>query len=164
MKFKDFTQYFSAPRINRFLTSTANSKYRTTKLYKANLKVSQTFHPLLGILEVVLRNRLNDILSVHFASPDWITNQKSGFMSDPSLTFKHKRTGKTTINDFLKKEILNAENRIRKTGVPITSGKIIAEQTLVFGLPYLKFITTNYYLEDQFKFFKNYLLVMEEKT
>jgi hypothetical protein len=54
MKFKDFRQYFSAARVNRYLTATGNSTVKTVKLYKANLKVAQTFHPLLGIFEVVL--------------------------------------------------------------------------------------------------------------
>jgi hypothetical protein len=132
MKFRDFRQYFSAARINRYLIATGNSTSRAVKLYKANLKASQAFHPLLGVFEVILRNRINDILTSHFTDPDWIINQKSGFMSDPSLRFKHKRTGTYKTNDFLKSEIYKAEKRLNKTGTPITSGKIIAEQTLGF--------------------------------
>ena len=123
MKFRDFRQYFSASRVNRYLAATGNSTVRTVKLYKTNLKISQAFHPLLGVLEVVLRNRLNDILSAHFTDPDWIINQKTGFMSNYSL----QRT-----NYFLKREITKAENRLRKSRTVITSGKIIAEQTLGF--------------------------------
>lgn len=132
MKFRDFRQYFSASRVNRYLIATGNSTGRAVKLYKANLKVSQTFHPLLGILEVVLRNRLNDILTSHFTDPDWIINQKTGFMSDPSLRFIYKRTGQSKTNDFLKREVTKAERRLQKTRTPITSGKIIAEQTFGF--------------------------------
>jgi len=132
MRFPSFRQYFSASRINRYLAATGNSQSRTVKLYKANLRICQSFHPLLGILEVILRNRLNDVLSAHFTDPDWIINQKTGFMSDPSLTFTYKKTGQSRTNDFLKREINKAERRLRKTGTPITSGKIIAEQTLGF--------------------------------
>jgi hypothetical protein len=132
MKFREFRQYFSTARVNRYLAATGNSNGRAIRLYKANLKVSQSFRPILGILEVVLRNRLNDILSAHFTDPDWIINQKTGFMVDPSLTFTYKRTGQQRTNDFLKREINKAEKRLRKTGTPITSGKIIAEQTLGF--------------------------------
>jgi len=132
MKFKAFRQYFSASRISRYLAATGNSTGRTIKLYKANLKVSQAFHPLLGVFEVVLRNRINDILTAQFTDPDWIINQKTGFMSDPSLRYTHKRTGQVKTNEFLKNEITKAERRLRKTGAPITSGKIIAEQTLGF--------------------------------
>lgn len=132
MRFRDFRQYFSASRVNRYLIATENSKARAVKLYKANLKTSQAFHPLLGVFEVVLRNRLNDILTSHFTDPDWIINQKTGFMSDPSLRFMYKRTGQQKTNDFLKKEIIKAEKRLQKTRTHITSGKIIAEQTLGF--------------------------------
>lgn len=132
MKFEDFRQYFSATRVNRYLFATGNSKSKAVKLYKANLKTSQAFHPLLGILEVILRNRLNDILTSHFADPDWIINQKTGFMSDPSLRFTYKRTRVQKTNDFLKREINKAEKRLLKMGTPITCGKIIAEQTLGF--------------------------------
>ena len=132
MNFKYFRQYFSAARVNRYLLATGNSTSKAVKLYKANLKTSQAFHPLLGIFEVILRNKLNDILTSHFTDPDWIINQKAGFMSDPSLRFTYKRTGLQKTNDFLKREINKAEKRLQKTRTPITSGKIIAEQTLGF--------------------------------
>jgi hypothetical protein len=132
MKFSNFMLYFSSSRINRYLVATGNSKNRTVKLYKANLKVSQAFHPLLGILEVVLRNRINDIMTAHFNDSDWIINQKTGFMSDPSLKYIQKRKKKLIVNKFLKEEIEKAEKRIKKTGRAITSGKIIAEQTFGF--------------------------------
>lgn len=132
MKFRDFRQYFSAARVNRYLLATGNSTSKAVKLYKANLRVSQAFHPILGIFEVVLRSRLNDILSSHFTDPDWLINQKNGFMSDPSLRFIYKRTGQQKTNDFLKREINKAEKRLQKTRTPITSGKIIAEQSLGF--------------------------------
>ena len=132
MKFRNFKQYFSAARVNRYLIATSNSTGRAVKLYKANLKVSQAFHPLLGVLEVIFRNRLNDILTSHFTDPDWIINQKAGFMSDPSLRYTYKRTGQQKTNDFLKREINKAEKKLQKTRTTITSGKIIAEQTLGF--------------------------------
>ncbi len=132
MKFRDFRKYFSTLRVNRYLLATGNSTGKAVKLYKANLKISQAFHPLLGVFEVVFRNRLNDILTAHFTDPDWIINQKGGFMSDPSLRFIYKRTRQQKTNDFLKREINKAEKRLHKTRTPITSGKIIAEQTLGF--------------------------------
>jgi hypothetical protein len=132
MKFKDLRQYFSSARISRYLTATANSSTRAAKLYKANLKVTQAFHPLLGIVEVILRNRVNDVLTAYFTDPDWIINQKSGFMIDPSLVYIHKKTRRRIRNEFLKKEVEKAERRLRKTGALVTSGRIIAEQTFGF--------------------------------
>jgi hypothetical protein len=132
MKFKVFRQYFSSARISRYLTASGNSTIRTTKLYIANLKLSQAFHTLLGVIEVVFRNRINDILIAHFTDPDWIINQKTGFMADPTLRFIYKRTGQQRTNDFLIREVLKAEKRLRKAGIAITSGKVLAEQTLGF--------------------------------
>nr|GFC70032.1 hypothetical protein [Tanacetum cinerariifolium] len=102
------------------------------KLYKANLRLSQAFHPLLGIIEVVLRNQLNNVLSAHFTDPQWIINQKAHFMSHPSLTYTYKKTGQVRTNKFLKGEVERAEKRLRKAGATITSGRIIAEQTFGF--------------------------------
>lgn len=132
MKFSDFTRHFSTVRINRYWIATGKSELKTIKLYKANLEVSQAFHPLLGMVEVVLRNNLNGILSLYFNDPNWITNQKNGFMSDLSLTYIQRQTGKRITNDFLKREIQKIEDKLRKSNVPITSGKIIAEQKFGF--------------------------------
>lgn len=132
MKFKDFRQHFSSARISRYLVATGNRQQRANKLYKANLKVSAAFHPILGVLEVVLRNRLNDILTSHFTDPDWITNQKTGFMIDASLRYTHKRTGQIRTNNFLLSEVVKSEKRIRKRGLAVTSSKIISEQNFGF--------------------------------
>lgn len=132
MKYKDLTNYFSSPRINRYYIACGNSKTKAAKLYKANLKLAQAFHPLLGILEVSLRNSINNTLSNHFTDTDWIINQKTGFMIDPSLTFVYKRTGATKTNNYLLREVKKAESRLRKTRTVVTSGKVLSEQTLGF--------------------------------
>jgi Abi-like protein len=132
MKFNEFTQFFSSSRIDRYHNATGKIENKTIELYKANLTISKSFHPLLGILEVIFRNKINDTLSLHFNDPNWIINQKTGFMIDPSLTFTYKKTGKVKTNRFLLKEITRAENRLTKSGANITSGRIISEQTLGF--------------------------------
>ncbi|MDI9867894.1 Abi family protein [Flectobacillus roseus] len=132
MKYVSFTTYFSSPRTGRYLIACANDTKRCIKLYKANLKVAQAFHPLLGCLEVVLRNGVNDQLTTHFADPNWIINQKNGFMVDPLLTHTNKKTGKITTNRFILNSVKSAEDKLRKRGIAITSGRIISEQTFGF--------------------------------
>lgn len=132
MKFQNFKYYFSEARVNRYLLATDKSKTKAVDLYKTNLFVAQAFHPLLGVFEIIIRNRLNDIMASHFNDSDWILNQKSGFMSDSSLKYTFKRTGQQKINDYLKKEIIKAEKRLRKTHTLITTDRIIAEQSLGF--------------------------------
>lgn len=53
-------------------------------------------------------------------------------MIDPSLIHIDRRTKKKVTNDFLKSYIEKSERRFRRLRVPITSGKIIADQTLGF--------------------------------
>lgn len=132
MRFQKISLYLSPERINRYMAAAGNNNARTVRLYKENLKIAQAFHALLGILEVILRNRINTILSIHFSDPDWIINQKTGFMIAPSLTHVDHRTGRRIINDFLKSSIEQSERRFRRLHVPITSDKIIANQPLGF--------------------------------
>ena len=132
MKFNDFTIYFSLQRIGRYQTACSNDKKRVAKLYKLNLKLAQTFHPLLGTLEVVLRNGINDQLAKYFVDPDWIINQKTGFMISPNLSYINKKSGQNKTNRFILSSVKEAEKRLNKRGVTITSGRIISEQTFGF--------------------------------
>ena len=132
MRFQKVQLYLSPSRIDRYQIATAYSSTKSVKLYKANLKISQSFHPILGILAVILRNKINIILSGYFVDPDWIINQKAGFMIDPSLTYRDHRTRRIVTNDYLKTSVEKSENRLRRIRIPVTSGKIIADQTLGF--------------------------------
>lgn len=102
------------------------------ELYQSNLKVAQAFHPLIGSLEVIIRNSIHHQLSSFFSDSDWIINQKSGFMSHSSLTYTCKKTGKTITNSYFLKSVTEAEQKLTKKGINITSSKIISEQTFGF--------------------------------
>lgn len=135
MKIELREKYLSRPRYNRYLTATANSKYRAKRLYNANIRLAQAFHPILSQFEVILRNSLNIVLSAHFTDPDWIINQKTGFMRDNSLTKGHY---------FLKTCVQKTETKLQRRGIPITSGKIISDQTFGFWLAF--FLSHHYSL------------------
>lgn len=128
-------KYFSRPRYNRYLTATGNSTERAKMLYNANIRLAQAFHPILSQFEVVLRNSLNIILSTHFADQDWIINQKTGFMRDSSLRTSHY---------FLRSCVQKTENKLTRRTIPITSGKIISDQTFGFWLSF--FLSHHYSL------------------
>ena len=113
--------YISQPRFNRYFTGTNGDFHRAVKLYKANLEIAASFHPVLGILEVSLRNGINQILDNYFNDADWITNQKTGFMSHPTLR-----------NDFLKSSVEKAEIQLQRLQIQPTAGKLIAEQSFGF--------------------------------
>lgn len=134
MKYKKFISFYSYSRVSRYHKATGKRKDKTIILYYGNLRIAQAFHPLLGILEVILRNKLHSELARHFNDSQWIINQKFGFMNDPRLSRKDKRTGKNITNDYLLNEVVKAENKLRKKKVAITPGRIIAEQTLGFWI------------------------------
>ena len=118
-------KYLSRPRYNRYLNAVGNDNNRAKKLYNANIRLAQSFHPVISQFEVILRNSINNKLSVHFADADWIINQRNGFMRDPSLATSHY---------FLRTSIGKTENNLRRKGIPITSGKIISDQNFGFWI------------------------------
>lgn len=120
-------KYLSRPRYNRYLAATGNSNERAKRLYNANIRLAQAFHPILSQFEVILRNALCQKMATHFADPDWIINQKNGFMSDHSLHNSHY---------FLKTSVRKTENNLTRRAIPITSGKIISDQNFGFWLAF----------------------------
>lgn len=127
MKIELRNKYLSRQRFNRYLLATGNNNIRATKLYSANIRLAQAFHPLVSQFEVVLRNALNTVLATHFADPDWIINQKNGFMHHPSLASSHY---------FLRSSVQKTENNLRRRAIPITAGKIISDQMFGFWLAF----------------------------
>jgi hypothetical protein len=118
-------KYLSRQRFNRYLVATGNNNTRAKKLYAANIRLAQSFHPVLSQFEVVLRNCLNTVLTTHFSDPDWIINQKTGFMRHASLAQSHF---------FLRTCVQRTENNLRRRGIPVTAGKVISDQTFGFWL------------------------------
>jgi len=116
-------KYLSVPRYNRYLIATGNSSKKAKRLYNANLRLAQAFHPVLTQFEIVFRNSLNNQLSNHFGTTDWIITQKTDFMSDNSLRAS---------NYFLRRQVQQIENNLRRRGVRRTSDKVIAEQMFGF--------------------------------
>lgn len=135
MKFNLRDKYLSAPRYARYLIATDYNKVRAKHLYTANIRLSQAFHPVLSQFEVVLRNSLNTVLTSHFADPDWIIHQKTGFMKHHSLKHSHY---------FLKTCVEKTETKLIRKGISVTSGKIIADQTFGFWLAF--FLSHHYSL------------------
>ena len=101
-------------------------------MYYANARVAQSFQPLLSFFEVILRNQLHYALAAHFNDVQWLINQKTSFMSDPSLTHTVKKTGKVMVNDFLKKEVERSERTLIGKKRNVTAGRVIAELNLGF--------------------------------
>ena len=68
MNYNKLEYYVSQPRLNRFLIASGNSKVKAQKLYHANLKVAQSFYPVLNIdftYATAIKKELYELL-------DWI--------------------------------------------------------------------------------------------
>jgi len=151
MNYKKFELHFSKPRINRYYYAAGSSRTKAIRMYKQNILVAQAIHPVLGIFEVVLRNSIDAALCKHFQDDNWIINQKDGFMSDSHLLFMSGQSQEFKRNDFLKREVLKAEQKLKmkylKTpSTSITPGNIIAEQSFSFW--------TNFFEAYHFKILK----------
>jgi len=115
--------------------ATDYDKSRARQLYTANIRLAQAFHPVLSQFEVILRNSIHTVLTAHFADPDWIIYQKTGFMKHHSLKNSHY---------YLKTCIERTEVNLIRKGITVTSGKIISDQTFGFWLAF--FLSHHYSL------------------
>ena len=85
MKYEKLEHFVSLPRLDRFLTACDGSKTKAQELYKANLRVAESFYPIMHLFEIFLRNTIYYKLTKYFGNPNWIVAEKSGFMSDKTL-------------------------------------------------------------------------------
>ena len=132
MKYEELCLYLSNPRFERYFIASNLNEKKAILIYKENLKVAQSFYPLISFFEVVLRNKLNHELSNYFSDSDWIINQKTKMMSDPSLSLFDKKKQIFITNDFLKNSIEKSEKRLKRLNLTITSSRIIADQSFGF--------------------------------
>ena len=131
-EYEIFEKYLSAPRIERYLLAAKSNKQSCINLYKSNLSISKAFHPILGLFEVILRNKISHVLTRHFNDEDWIINQQSGFMIDRSLDYINDRGFKIENNRFIYNSVKTAEQKLLKRSIPINSNRLIAEQSMSF--------------------------------
>lgn len=151
MNYKNFELHFSKPRMNRYFYAAGSSRTKAIQLYQQNLKVSQAMHPLIGVFEVVLRNSIHRAISKHYQDDNWIVNQKEGFMSDKTLVFRNNSSKISIRNDFLKKEVLRAEQKLKmkyanNPSIANTAANIISEQSFGFW--------TNFFEPHHYKILK----------
>lgn len=132
MNYKKFSKTYSYSRTFRYYRAAGKDKNKAKKMYYANQRLARAFLPLINTFEVVLRNRLHYANADFFGDVQWMINQKTGFMADPSLTHVNKKTKKKVINDFLLKEVMRAEKKLKDNNRNVTAGRVIAELNLGF--------------------------------
>lgn len=141
MEYKELVGLVSEARLKRYFIATGDFG-NAVDMYKANILVAQSFHPLLGIFEVILRNQIDRTLTNHFNDVDWILNQRAGFMIDSTLTYYDVKSRKNRKDEYIIREVNKAKNKLERLQVSVTSGGIIAEQ--MFGF-WTELFENNYY-------------------
>src|SRR5580658_10235689 len=89
MKFIDFQEVMSIPRMDRYLTSMNGNSRKAMTLYRLNLRLSQELFTIVSCFEIGLRNRIDQHYSAKLG-PNWLR--------DASLRggmFNTMRCGKT---------------------------------------------------------------------
>jgi hypothetical protein len=121
MKYADFEQLMSTPRLNRYLVACGNNKKKAMTLYRANLRISQEMFSILGVFEVILRNKIDGHYKTVYApiigSNEWLLHAAS-----PGGFYANTQCQRT------RQSILNA---IADLGSVYTHDKLLAE--LSFG-------------------------------
>ncbi len=122
MKYADFEALMSVPRMSRYLAACGNQKRKAMTLYRANLRLSQEFFSVLGVFEVVLRNRIDQhyksIYHPIIGNDDWLL-----FAANPGGFYAAGHTVKT------QQSILGA---VSDLGGAYTHNKLLAELTFGF--------------------------------
>lgn len=121
-------KYISANRLRKYELVCNNDYKKALKLYQTNVRLSQAFYPLLSMIEIIIRNALNEELSIYFNDKDWLQNQINGFMNDHKLVKFDRNLGRNIFDNFLQKSV---QNSVRDLGVKVSQNNIIAD--LKFG-------------------------------
>ncbi len=110
----EFEKSFSKERMGRYFNQW-NDDEKALLHYQWNIRLSESFYPVLSVYEVALRNSLDRELTRMFGTNEWYNN----LSSTPGLR-------------DLAKEITRAINHISKRGELITAPKVVAELNLGF--------------------------------
>lgn len=92
MKYVEYEMALSKPRLEKYKIACKGDKNKALILYRYNIKVCQRLYGVLGVLEVVLRNSINEHFRNQFSDNNWIVTQAtSGFLvSSQSEIFKER--------------------------------------------------------------------------
>jgi len=85
MRYAGFEALMSLQRLNRYRIACNYNIRKTLCLYRANIRMSQAFLAVLGIFEVVLRNKIDAHYKEQFSeTPDWFlaAMRPGGFLTE----------------------------------------------------------------------------------
>ena len=101
--------------MRKYQNACTGDKRKTMQLYRYNLRLCQRFYGALNLLEVMLRNAINEHYIAYYSDPDWIVNQAD--------------CGK--LLEYNKDEIRQTEAGYRRRGI-YNNDKMVASLTMGF--------------------------------
>ena len=92
MRYKEYEKALSKPRLEKYKTACNGDKNKALILYRYNIKLCQKLYGVLSVLEIVLRNSINEHFKAKLSDDNWIDTQAtSGFLlSSQSEIFKER--------------------------------------------------------------------------
>jgi hypothetical protein len=91
MKYKEYEIALSVPRIDKYRQACKGDKNKALILYRYNIKLCQKFYGALGVLEVVLRNAINNHFKAQLSDNNWLVTQaQNGFLINKDAILKEK--------------------------------------------------------------------------
>jgi len=117
-KTKNVISIFSENRLNAYKFSSDDDYSVLLERYSYNIKISQAFYPLLSILEIALRNKINEAIEKTL-KPNWLL----------------KEINKQDILHNKEYQILiAAKNKLERINKSVTKGHLIAELSFGFWI------------------------------
>lgn len=117
MKYKEFEEIMSVPRMGRYKVACAGETKRAMTLYRLNLKLSQELFTIISCLEVALRNAINSHYCLTVGQ-EWLRDSvNAGGM------FMSSRNSRT-------KDLI--DKNVQKLGTAYTHNKLVAEMDFGF--------------------------------
>lgn len=115
----------SNERLESYRISPANSIEDLVKIYLYNIKLSEALYPALALLEVTLRNHLNNAIGKHLKA-DWLISE----VKNRTILLPNEYEILTSAYDKLSRPVYNKDGiAITK---PVNASKLIAELTFGF--------------------------------
>lgn len=98
MRYSEFENIMSAPRLARYLAASGNDSKRAMTLYRKNLRLSQELFTVISCYEIAMRNRIDRQYAGQHGN-DWLRDSAAnGGMFDSNTCRQTKRLIEKAIN------------------------------------------------------------------
>jgi len=113
---KSIERIISHERFEPYLNRHNGDYKKALEHYKSNIKITESFYPLIAVLEVGLRNNMNHRFIDYFKTKNWTS----------SVNFID------SVSDFQMNQVNNARKKILTSKKEMTDGRIVSELTFGF--------------------------------